>query len=231
MGFGGLVFIVLLFTDAPYGRHSRAGWGPTVSNRVGWVLMELPALLVMLAFLSFWEVKTSTGYMLMSLYVAHYVHRSLVFPFRIRTTGKQMPLVIAGSAVVFNMINASLLGTGLAAQETFIPVKVLAGLALFVFGEAVNLWSDRKLIRLRSNATGYIIPSGGLYNVVSCPNYLGEILVWIGFALASQNLAGIAFAIWTIANLVPRAMSHHRWYRQAFAEYPPSRKALVPGIL
>jgi steroid 5-alpha-reductase/3-oxo-5-alpha-steroid 4-dehydrogenase 1 len=193
--------------------------------------MELPALLMMFGCLIFSEVQSSTGYLLMTLYALHYVHRSLVFPFRIRTTGRQMPLLIVGSAVAFNMINASLLGAGLSGQEEFNPVPVLAGLTLFVIGEGLNLWSDRKLILLRRHATGYFIPSGGLYNLVSCPNYLGEILAWIGFALASQNLAGISFAVWTIANLVPRALSHHRWYRQSFTEYPPSRKALIPGVL
>jgi hypothetical protein len=40
----------------------------------------------------------------------------------------------------------------------------------------------------------------------------------------------LAFAFWATANLAPRAQSHHRWYRERFAEYSPERKALVPGI-
>ena len=32
-------FPVLLFISAPYGRHWREGWGPTVKARVGWVVM------------------------------------------------------------------------------------------------------------------------------------------------------------------------------------------------
>jgi hypothetical protein len=37
--------------------------------------------------------------------------------------------------------------------------------------------------------------------------------------------------VWTAANLVPRAVAHHRWYRERFADYPAERKALVPFLL
>jgi 3-oxo-5-alpha-steroid 4-dehydrogenase 1 len=33
-----------------------------------------------------------------------------------------------------------------------------------------------------------------------------------------------------MANLVPRARAHHRWYRERFPDYPARRKALVPGL-
>ena len=35
-----------LRTAAPYGRHVRSGWGPSISNQLGWSLMELVSLLV-----------------------------------------------------------------------------------------------------------------------------------------------------------------------------------------
>ena len=35
---------------------------------------------------------------------------------------------------------------------------------------------------------------------------------------------------YTFANLAPRAVSHRRWYRETFPDYPPSRKALVPWV-
>lgn len=41
-----LTFISLLRFTAPYGRHYPGrGWGPEVSNRTGWIVMELPATL------------------------------------------------------------------------------------------------------------------------------------------------------------------------------------------
>ena len=75
------------------------------------------------------------------------------------------------------------------------------------------------------------IPEGFLYRWVSCPNYLGEIIQWTGFAVAMNALAGWSFVCWTIANLLPRALRHHQWYIQQFEDYPASRRAIVPGIL
>jgi steroid 5-alpha reductase family enzyme len=78
--------------------------------------------------------------------------------------------------------------------------------------------------------TGYKIPHGGLYRFISSPNYFGELLEWSGFAIAAQTLAGWAFFFFTFANLAPRAVSHHRWYREKFSEYPSSRRALIPFL-
>jgi 3-oxo-5-alpha-steroid 4-dehydrogenase 1 len=65
---------------------------------------------------------------------------------------------------------------------------------------------------------------------VSCPNHLGEIVQWFGFALMAWNLPALSFAVWTAANLIPRAVVHHRWYRAHFSEYPAGRRAVVPGV-
>ena len=58
---------------------------------------------------------------------------------------------------------------------------------------------------------------------------MGEIIEWSGFALMCWNLPALSFAVWTAANLIPRALSHHAWYRRTFPDYPPGRKAVIPG--
>lgn len=77
---------------------------------------------------------------------------------------------------------------------------------------------------------GYQVPQEGLYEWVSCPNYFGETIEWVGYAIASSSLAAAAFAFFTFANLAPRAHAHHKWYQQQFANYPASRKAYIPLI-
>ena len=43
-GLGLLTAAVVSVVVAPYGRHVRRGWGPLMSVRDGWVIMESPAL-------------------------------------------------------------------------------------------------------------------------------------------------------------------------------------------
>ena len=59
----------------------------------------------------------------------------------------------------------------------------------------------------------------------------GELLEWTGWAIATWSLAGVSFAVYTAANLVPRALAHHRWYRETFPDYPPGRRAVIPYLL
>ena len=122
--------------------------------------------------------------------------------------------------------------------------RFLAGLAIFLAGLVLNIHSDNIPLRLRKRAGAgsgpgncgrvaacYAIPRGGAFRWVSCPNYLGELLEWGGWALATWSLGGLAFFVYTAANLVPRARSNHRWYRERFEDYPARRKAMIPGVI
>ena len=60
---------------------------------------------------------------------------------------------------------------------------------------------------------------------------VAQLAAQAGFAIMAFNPAALSFAVWTAANLVPRALSHHQWYRGRFPDYPEGRKALVPGLL
>ena len=237
MALGAVVFLALHFIRAPFGRHTTGGWGPTMDNHLGWVLMEATVLVVFFLFLrQRWPETGSPVALMAGLFVAHYVHRSLIFPWFLRTRGKRMPLLIALSAMCFNTMNGFLLGYYFAhfaeyQASWFSDPRFIAGTLLFLGGAALNVLTDYRLIRLRKpGETGYVIPSGGLFEWVSCPNLLGEIIEWIGFALLSWSLPGLAFAFWTIANLAPRAWAHHRWYHEKFRAYPANRKALIPFI-
>jgi len=234
-----VIFVVLRFVSAPYGRHARGGWGPTLDATVAWILMEAPAPLgVALLFVLGDRTTSPTAIVFLALWELHYLHRAFVFPLRRRGGGKRTPLVIVAFALVFNCANAYLIGRWLFAfgpdlgTAWLLDPRFLAGAALFLGGLVVNVHADEVLRRLRAaNPTGYGRPEGGLYRLVSCPNYLGELVEWGGFALLTFSLPGLVFALWTAANLVPRALAHHRWYRRSFPDYPARRKAVVPFLL
>jgi protein-S-isoprenylcysteine O-methyltransferase Ste14 len=178
---------------------------------------------VTLVLLCFWEL--------------HYIQRTFVYPALFRSGVTAMPLSIVAMGFIFNLINAPLNAIGL----TYLPVGYLGGwftdprffigIGIFLLGFAVNLNSDHILRNLRKpTETGYKVPQGGLFRWVASPNYLGEIVEWVGWMIASWSLAGAAFAAFTFANLAPRAWAHHKWYLANFADYPKNRKALIPWV-
>jgi len=228
----------LIFVSAPYGRHVRRGWGATIDNRLGWVVMEAPAPLVFALCFMVGEARSSvTALAFFLMWESHYIHRSFIYPFGLRGEGKRMPIVIAGIGFLFNALNGYLNGrwlytfSGGYSNRWMLEWKFVLGLLIFVGGFIINRQADRTLRRLRAGEkTGYAVPWGGMYRWISCPNYFGEIVEWIGWAIATWSLSGLAFAVWTAANLVPRAHTHHQWYRESFTDYPQERKALIPRL-
>jgi 3-oxo-5-alpha-steroid 4-dehydrogenase 1 len=238
IGFGILLFPVLLKIPAPYGRHTRKGWGPVISNRLGWIIMELPALLVfVLFFLTGMDRIAGITWIFLIVWIVHYTNRSMIYPLRIRTKNKKMPVLIVIFALIFNITNGFLNGYYFSTvhpvydRSWFTDPRFMIGFAAFFTGIYMNIRSDEKLLLLRNHSSRvYSIPSGGMFRYISCPNFLGEIIEWAGFAMMSWSPAALAFAIWTCINLVPRSMDHHRWYKNKFENYPKHRKAIIPFI-
>lgn len=150
IGVAVVTFFVLLKVTAPYGRHTTGGWRPMISNRLGWIIMELPSLLTFgLFFLLGPNEKTSPMWLFFALWVAHYINRSLIFPFRIKTKGKKMPFSIAASAIFFNLINGFTNGYFLGTYCTPYPedywfsANMIVGLALFIIGAGINNYKEQ----------------------------------------------------------------------------------------
>lgn len=230
------MFPILIKIKAPYGRHTSKKWGITISNKIGWILMELPALLVCPIYYILHNTNLYTlNTIFILLWVLHYFNRTIIYPIRIKTKGKRMPLIIAASALFFNLINGLINGYYLSTTN-YLEINyyiLLLGLVIFFTGLIINVNSDNKLIGLRLNneENKYVIPNGGLFNYISCPNFFGELIEWLGFAIITLNLGSLSFFIWTFMNLVPRAISHHKWYKDNFKDYPKNRKAIIPKLL
>ncbi len=231
-----IVFAILFFIPAPYGRHTRKS-RRSIPDSWGWLLMESPAVFVFGGMFLIGSYHDITAIVFLLLWLSHYIHRAFIYPFLHRKSSKRMPWIVVVMGFLFNTMNGYLNGYYLFQLSGGYPRawmkdgRFWIGSVLFVVGYVVNRTSDSVLHKLRETNHGqYGIPQGGLYRWVSCPNYLGEITLWIGWAIATWSAAGAVFAAWTIANLAPRAWMHHKWYREHFADYPPRRKALLPGI-
>jgi hypothetical protein len=240
--FGGMsvaVFILLFYVSAPYGRHSRPGWGPRISNRLGWLLMESPASILFAFYILVSDRKTELiPVLFLVLWQSHYLYRAFFYPFTLQKK-RSMPLSVVFFGVMFNALNTYIQGRWIYTLSSdsaytidwLTDPRFVLGVLLFYGGMVLNRNAERTFRRLRSViGTDYAIPKKGLFRWVSCPNYLGEIIQWFGWAIAVWALPGLLFSLWTVANLLPRTRSHHMWYRNNFEDYPRNRRALIPFI-
>lgn len=228
-----IVLPINLIYKAPYGKHSTKKWGKSIDNKTGWILMELPALLTcpLIYFTISEEINLNVVFIV--LWITHYFNRTVIYPLRIKTKGKKIPIAIVASAFFFNMVNGILNGYFLTLLqfESISELYLILGFIIFIIGFYINISSDNLLIKLRTNQKGYVIPNGKLFNYVSCPNFFGEIIEWLGFAIMTLNPGSLSFLIWTICNLIPRSKAHHKWYKENFENYPKKRKAVIPYLL
>ncbi|KAH7278825.1 hypothetical protein KP509_38G057500 [Ceratopteris richardii] len=214
-------------------------------TRLAWALMESPPVLLTPLLFSFGRYSSlAAPRVLMSLFFAHYAHRSLFYPLRMRPSSKRnLPLPVFVSAVIFNVYNTYIQVRSVSHYTQYpsswlLSFQFILGAVLFISGMAINITADYALISLRKSDTPrvsessrtYKIPHGGLFELISCPNYFGEVLEWLGWAVAAGSLSSVVFFLLTVSNLVPRAVSHHQWYVQNFREYPRSRKMLIPYL-
>jgi 3-oxo-5-alpha-steroid 4-dehydrogenase 1 len=167
----------------------------------------------------------------------HYVHRSFIYPFTQSGSNKSYPVALVLMAIIFNCLNGFINGYGvfhiMSYNSDWIKSwQFIAGIVIFLSGFLINKSADEKLRRLREkNREGYVLPEGWLFTYISCPHYFGEIIEWGGWAIMTWSLPGCAFFVFTFANLFPRAISSHQWYRKTFPDTPPGRKAIIPFII
>ncbi len=234
-----IIFFLLFFVKAPFGRHSSLNWGPMINARLAWLIMELPSPAVFSYFYFTGQAGTNkTTLIFWGFWMLHYFNRSIIYPLRQRDHSKKMPLMIMWFAIFFNFMNGFINGYFLGnyghlySDAWLITPQFISGLIIFISGMFINIQSDNILLNLRKpGESGYKIPQGGFFSFLSCPNLFGEILEWTGFAIMCWSFPAATFALWTFANLAPRAVAHHKWYLKKFEDYPKHRKAVIPFII
>lgn len=236
-----VVFFALYHVDAGYGKFYSRSWGPAVDNRLGWVLMESPVFVAMLLLWLFSERRTDPVRLaFLLIFELHYFQRSFIFPLLIKGRSK-MPLSIIAMGVLFNTLNALMQGgwifyispVEMYPLSWFADPRFICGTLLFASGMFVNIQSDNIIRHLRKPGDNrHHLPTGGMFRYVTSANYLGELMEWTGFAILTWSWSGAVFALWTFANLCPRAARIYERYKAEFGDKLDTRKVkrLIPFI-
>lgn len=231
-----IVFACLFKFKAGYGYLRGGKWGPQISNRVAWVLMEAPAFVLMLWWTIHWCSSVAAGVMA-GFYLLHYFQRSFIFPLLMRGHSK-MPVAIMAMGILFNSLNAYLIAGWLFKFGSYdsgwlTSPQFIIGTVIFFAGMAINIHSDYVIRHLRKPGdTAHYIPRKGFYKYVTSANYFGEFVEWVGYAVLTWSPAGVLFAVWTFANLAPRSKALTDRYIEEFGEEYKSlhKKNMIPFV-
>lgn len=249
----GFVVAILIYLGNKYGTAKYGGrFGESkkgafrLSSKAGWILMELPALIIFpIVFFMGSNAMQTVPLFFLCLWTFHYLNRAIVNPMLMRTAADSKnsfdPSVMIWGWVVLALhayLNAAYISEyGTHYQPAwFQDPRFIMGLVIYAFGFILNVYSDSILRNLRSKAPQadeprYKIPYGGMFKYVSCPQYLGEILSFVGLAVMTWNLGAVFVILVTAGNLVPRALITHKWFNKHFDDYPSERKAIFPHVL
>lgn len=243
---GLVVFVSLYFVDAGYGKMRSEKWGPTINNKVGWFMMEMPVFLIVLylwAISPYTVTRQAPYWVFLLIFEFHYFQRSFIFPFLLKGKG-QMPIVIMLFSVIWNIVNGYIQGfwlfhlapkyyPELYTMDWLIDPRFIIGTVIFFTGWIINMHSDHVIRHLRKPGdTNHYLPKKGLYKYVTSANYFGEITEWFGFAILTWSFAGLLFWWFSCCNLVPRANAIYHKYENEFPDEFDRKKLkrIIPFI-
>ncbi|XP_041791841.1 polyprenol reductase isoform X2 [Chelmon rostratus] len=115
----------------------------------------------------------------------------------------------------------------------------VSGTALFIGASLLQHQSMVLLARLRTGKSGAVetlahrVPKGGWFELVSCPHYFAELLIYISLSLL---FGGLSLTWWLVVfyvlfNQALAAQLCHDLYIIKYESYPRHRKAFIPFVL
>jgi len=74
------------------------------------------------------------------------------------------------------------------------------------------------------------IPRGGLFELVSFPNYFAETIAWAAITVMTLSPFALLFLIVSTSQMAVWAAKKHKAYKKEFGASYPKRKAMFPFI-
>lgn len=119
-----------------------------------------------------------------------------------------------------------------------INIRLIIGITIFLCAAYQQYLANVILVNLRKNEDGkimtykYKIPSGGLFDIISCPHMFCEVLIYMAICIIlwGSRTWPYIFA-WVLINQCECAMVNHWWYKSKSETYPKVRRAIIPYIM
>ena len=112
------------------------------------------------------------------------------------------------------------------------PYITYPAVLLYVIGELGNFHTHMTLRNLRrAGTTDRGIPRGGAFELVTCPNYMYEVLIWTAVGMVTWSWSAVLFALLAIGQMGVWAQKKESKYRREFgSKYRKKRWVIIPGI-
>ncbi|CCE30099.1 hypothetical protein E4U22_001262 [Claviceps purpurea] len=182
---------------------------------------------------------SSTQWLSFGMIVAHFIKRELETLFVHKFSANTMPVFnIFKNSFFYWAISGLLCAVSIYSPRSLAaraeqPLIDLVGLALYLFSETGNALVHLYLSSLRSpGGTERKIPSGYGFSLVTCPNYMYEILAWAGIIIVSRDWSVALFISIGAAQMYTWAKGKEMAYRKEFPDkYKKKRYGILPGLL
>ncbi len=182
---------------------------------------------------------TRVQWILFALFSIHFLKREFETIFVHKFSANTMPArnILRNSA--FYWLMAGLLCAldiyapgSLSAREELVPLDYV-GLAVFAVGEVCNWIVHQHLASLRKpGGTEKGIPNCIGSGLVTSPNYMFEVLAWVGVILVSRSWAVVAFICTGIIYMRSWSRGKEKMLRNEFGDrYKKKRYTMLPGLI
>lgn len=182
---------------------------------------------------------TQVQWLLFAMFQLHFLKREYETLFVHKFSANTMPAFNIFRNSAFYWLLAGLLSAlhiyapgSLSARDELTPLDYF-GTALFLVCEVCNWMVHQHLASLRKpGGTEKGIPNCIGSNLVTCPNYMFEVLAWVGVICISRSWAVVVFIVNGIVYMRDWSRGKEKALRAEFGDrYKKKRYTMLPGLI
>jgi very-long-chain enoyl-CoA reductase len=182
---------------------------------------------------------TQVQWLLFALFQLHFLKREYETMFVHKFSANTMPAFNIFRNSAFYWLIAGLLcaldiyAPGSLSSRDQLGLLDYTGLALFTVGETCNWIVHQHLASLRKpGGTEKGIPNCIGSSLVTSPNYMFEVLAWVGVILISRSWAVVAFILVGISYMRSWSRGKEKALRNEFGDrYKKKKYTMLPGLI